>query len=144
MKPTKPVADALYTFVKENDQHAAPLQADHELVIDTARTERLLGRFDRIRKSNNTSKILVVVILVVTFLVTLYFAFLYQHDLKSVSFILGGNLLSLLVIAGWLRRIWLEGTTLDILSLLVQELPAREAIQVISTFYYGTLDRKMH
>lgn len=143
MKPTKPVTDAIYAFLKANRQTSAQLAADEQLAIDPRHIETLLGRFDHIKKSNRLGKTLAIATLIATFLVTLYFAFLYQDDIKSVSLILGGNFLSLLVITRWLRRIWLESTTLDILCVLVEDLPAKEAVQVIATFYNSTLDRKV-
>ncbi|NHZ91033.1 hypothetical protein F2P45_18705 [Massilia sp. CCM 8733] len=142
MKPTKSISDAISAFLTANNQHSAPHQGEPP-PIDPRHSATLLDRFDHIQKSNRLSKTLAIGILVGTFLVTLYFAFLYQNDIKSVSFILGGNFLSLLVIAGWLRRIWLEGTTLDILCVLLQNLPPREAVQVLATFYNGTLDRRV-
>jgi uncharacterized membrane protein len=143
MKTPKKIAGAIDSYLRSIKQHSAPSQADEQLLLNPEDKTALLARFTQINKSNSVSKALAIAVLVATFGVTLYFAFLYKHDIKSVSIILGGNLLSLLVIAGWLRRIWLEGTTLDILSLLVQGLPPKEAAEVITTFYFGTLNSKV-
>jgi hypothetical protein len=54
----------------------------------------------------------------------------------------GGTFLSMLVIVGWLRKLWFDKRTMDLLLVLVQSMSPADAAKVLTTFYFGALSPK--
>lgn len=136
------ISKVVRSYLDRVGQNQPQVLGEQTVDFDPRDKTMLLSGFAAVRKSNSLSKLLAIAVLVVIFSLTVYLALLHRNDMKFLSFILGGNFLSLLVIVGWLRRVWLEGTTLDILSLLIQSMSPQEAVQVISTFYFTAIDKK--
>jgi hypothetical protein len=54
----------------------------------------------------------------------------------------GGTFLSMLGIVGWLRKLWFDKRTMDLLLDLVQSMSPADAAKVLTTFYFGALSPK--
>jgi hypothetical protein len=54
----------------------------------------------------------------------------------------GGTFVSLLGIVGWLRKLWFDKRTMDLLLVLVQSMSPADAAKVLTAFYFGALSPK--
>jgi hypothetical protein len=117
----------------ESAERADPKKHDPEAV------SRMISRFQaRQREATGILKAAVIALFV---LLALAAAVIYYHrmDPKVVAGVLGGQLLGLLVIVVWLRRLWLEKTVIDTLLILIASMPPVEAAQLIIRFHFRSL-----
>ena len=54
----------------------------------------------------------------------------------------GGTFLSLLGIVAWLRKLWFDKRTMDLLLALTQSMTPADAAKALTSFYFGALTAK--
>lgn len=96
----------------------------------------LLSRMKQDHVINGISKLSAIAMLLVTFALFIFLAVHYRNDVTNLLRILGGNVLTLLLVVAWMRKIWLEGTMLAMLTVVTEKLPPVEAAKVITSVYY--------
>ncbi|HSZ62580.1 MAG TPA: hypothetical protein VK828_12335 [Terriglobales bacterium] len=119
---------------------AAALHAPETL----AAAQRSLER--RLREdAKRTDRIIVVavVLLCCLFFAGLGLVFYYRNSPGQLTIVFGGGaFLSLLGIVGWLRKLWFDKRTMDLLLVLVQSMNPADAAKMLATFYFGALSPK--
>jgi hypothetical protein len=66
----------------------------------------------------------------------------YRHTPNIAILVMGGNGLQLLLLVGWLRRLWMEKTTVETLLIAVEELPPNDAARLLTAFYFRAIRAK--
>jgi F0F1-type ATP synthase assembly protein I len=110
-----------------------PTEADTQFLISALQTKS---------KENGTIIIVAVILLFALFCVGIGFAIYFRDSPAAISSVLGGNLLVLLGIVAWLRRLWFDKNTMDTLMLIIPGLSASEAAKVVTSFYFRAVKVK--
>ena len=77
------------------------------------------------------------------FVAALIVVFKLIHSPQALTTVLGGSLLSLLVIAWQLRSMWRERVAVELLLVLLPELKPEAALRAVEAMYFSSL-RKPH
>lgn len=127
------VVDAYLERIGQNrvqelgEQRPEPSKEDQAFLIEGLR---------RTRRFNANIIIVAIIILCAIFLLGAFLVIYYRSAPQTMAMVFGGNFLSLLVIVAWLRRLWFEKSTLDLLTALLPSLPAADAAQVVTTWRF--------
>jgi hypothetical protein len=79
--------------------------------------------------------IVVVVLLCALFFTGIGLAIYHRDHPGFMSALIGGNLLSLLAVVAWLRRILIEKTQMDLSMALIEALPPEQSVVFMMTLY---------
>jgi alkylhydroperoxidase family enzyme len=113
------------------------------LEILTGAQNSLERRLREDAKSTDRIIVVAVVLLCCLFFAGLGLVFYYRDSPGHVAAMFGGgSFLSLLGIVGWLRKLWFDKRTMDLLLVLVQSMSPADAAKVLATFYFGALSPK--
>jgi hypothetical protein len=94
-------------------------------------------------KSTDRIIVVAVVLLCCLFFAGLGLVFYYRDSPEQVKVMFGGGtFLSLLGIVAWLRKLWFDKRTMDLLLVLVQSMSPTDAAKVLATFYFGAFSPK--
>lgn len=87
--------------------------------------------------------VVAVVLLCCLFVAGLGLVIYYRDSPERVEVMFGGGtFVSLLGIVAWLRKLWFDKRTMDLLLVLVQSMSPADAAKVLTTFYFGALSLK--
>ena len=100
-------------------------------------TERLLGE----AKVNKTIIIVLVTLHVLLFLLASSLVVLYKDRLAQIRSVIGGSVLSFLVILTRLQGVWREKCGFDLLLATVPKLSAKDAANLVETIYFASKQR---
>ncbi len=95
-------------------------------------------------KFNKGIIVVAISVLCAIFLLGIFLVIYYRDSPTAIAAILGGNFFSLLVIVGWLRRLWLENSTMGALLAIVEGMTPREAAKVITTWHFRAIKERKH
>jgi len=104
---------------------------------------RFSGRLKRQSDRNSYLMAAAVAVLCLLFVVCVFLVVYYRHSPKTTMLVFGGNILQLIVIVAWLRRLWLDKNTMEALLIVADELPPLEAAKIITNFYFKVLTTKV-
>ncbi|MEX3846254.1 hypothetical protein [Paraburkholderia sp. BR10882] len=99
----------------------------------------LLQRFDKTQRLADVALIAAIATLLIIFFIFTALIFIYRNNLAYFSTLTGGDLLSMLTIVSWLRRLWLEKTTIETLRVFLVKMKPEDAAQIITTFYFNAM-----
>ena len=102
----------------------------------------LLESFKSQQTFNRGIVVVAISVLCAIFLLGVFLVVYYRDSPSAIVAILGGNFFSLLVIVGWLRKLWLENSTMGALLLITKDVPAREAAAIITTWHFRAMKEK--
>jgi hypothetical protein len=127
----------------EADASTAPSLGEEPNEIDAAKvTPKLVSGLQMLQGTDRHLILVLVVLICVLFLTGLGLVIYYRDNPTRVSLVLGGNYLSLLVIVGFLRRIWLEKRTIDALLVIAESLKPAEAAKTLVAFHFRCMQAK--
>jgi len=95
--------------------------------------------------ATSTDRIVVaaVVLLCCLFVAGLGLVVYYRNSPEHAAVLFGGGtFVSLLGIVAWLRKLWFDKRTMDLILVLVQSMSPADAAKVLTTFYCGALSPK--
>src|SRR5260370_5706216 len=98
--------------------------------ITPADKDRLHHIIDGQQRFNNRILLVAVVMVGLVFLLGVGFAVLHRENPTALGVALGGNLFSLLVTVGWIRKFWIEKGLLDLARLATEEMAPEQAIEL--------------
>ena len=127
----------------EASASTAPPLGEEANQIDPAKvTPKLVSGLQTLQGTDRHLILVLVVLICVLFSMGLGLVIYYRENPTRVSMVLGGNYLSLLVIVGFLRRIWLEKRTIDALLVIVESLKPAEAAKTLVDFHFRCMQAK--
>ena len=85
--------------------------------------------------------IIYVSMICILFCFGIFLLFYYLNSPNKIAIIFGGTFLSMLAISDRLRRLWHEKNTLDIIWILVQDLPPEQIATVIEILYWNMFQK---
>jgi len=98
--------------------------------ITLAEKTRLQQIIERQQRFNNGILLVAVVMVGLVFVLGIAFAAYHRDNPTAVGLAFGGNLFSLLVTVGWIRKLWIEKGLLDLARLATEEMAPEEAIEL--------------
>lgn len=110
--------------------------------IAPAEKERLQHIIERQQRFNNGILLVAVVMVGLVFVLGIAFAAYHRDNPTAVGVAFGGNLFSLLVTVGWIRKFWIEKGLLDLARIATEEMAPEEAIELAMTIYWRVLKHK--
>jgi hypothetical protein len=99
-------------------------------------------RMSDLARKNGYMMHVAVGLLVALFLFCIFLVIYYRAQPNTAILLVGGNALQLVVLVGWLRRLWVEKTAVETLLISIEELPPSEAAKILLGFYFRTLKAK--
>ncbi len=94
-------------------------------------------------KSTDRIVVAAVVLLCCLFVAGLGLVVYYRNSPEHAAVLFGGGtFVSLLGIVAWLRKLWFDKRTMDLLLVLVQSMSPADAARVLTAFYFGALSPK--
>jgi len=88
---------------------------------------------------NKNLIILYVSLLFALFGISIFFVFYHFTSHETGGIIFSGYFLSILIIVDRLRRLWHEKSVMDMVLIVVKELPPQEIVRVIETLYWNSI-----
>jgi hypothetical protein len=110
--------------------------------ITSAEQERLHQIIEAQQRFNNRILLFAVVMVGLVFLLGVGFAALHRDNPTALGVAFGGNLFSLLVTVGWIRRFWIEKGLLDLARLATEEMAPEQAIELAMIIYWRLLKHR--
>ena len=138
--PTSSVRKTIDAYLTKTGQRDTPIlgrEIDHAAIKDAAPS--LLSQLQKSQASAGLIIFIAVGLLCALFVVGVALIFYYRNSPGTIALIFGGNFFSLLIIVFWLRRLWLEKTTIDTLMVLVSGMSTAEAAKVIVGFHFKAI-----
>jgi hypothetical protein len=92
--------------------------------------------------AKKTDRIIVVAVLLLCclFAAGLALGIYYRDSPQNVAILFGGGaFVSMLGIVGWLRKLWFDKRTMDLLLSLTQSMKPDDAAKALTSFYFGAL-----
>lgn len=127
-------------YLESVDQQDTPvLGKKQDQAAINAAAPAMLSSLQQSQASARLIIIVAVILLCALFIVGIALVFYYRDLPGTITFIFGGNFFSLLIVVFWLRRLWLEKTTIDTLLVLVSKLPPEEAAKIIVSFHFKSI-----
>jgi hypothetical protein len=84
--------------------------------------------------------VVAVVLLCCLFAAGLALGIYYRASPQNVAVLFGGGtFVSMLGIVGWLRKLWFDKRTMDLLLALTQSMKPDDAAKALTSFYFGAL-----
>jgi hypothetical protein len=96
---------------------------------------------ERVRVSDRLVAV-VVALLAILFLTGIGLAIYHRDKPEFMSAIIGGDLLSLLAVVAWMRRIIVEKTQIDLSIAMIEALPPEQSAVFLMTLYERLLGRR--
>ena len=112
-------------------QKASP--ADKEKVEQVIAEQRVF---------NSRVVTLAISMLVAIFIIAVAVALYHINRPAVATAAIGGNLLSLVLIVSWMRRLWIERGIIDLAQVAIRELAPEEGIKLACSLYFGLLASK--
>lgn len=101
------------------------------------------------RRLQKDAKMTDAIILVAVVLLCCLFVFgimvmvYYRNSPQKLALVFaGGSFGSMLLIVGWLRKLWFDKRTMDLLLALTQSMNPMDAAKAVTSFYFGALTEK--
>ena len=132
----------LHDFADSAGQLTAKPMGDVAEPQKTGDVGRVRQQMSELARKNGYIMQIAVGLVVVLFVFCLGVVVYYRQTPKVAITLMGGNLLQLVLLAGWLRRLWIEKTTLETLLIATEELPPAEASKLLLAFYFKALKAK--
>jgi hypothetical protein len=96
---------------------------------------------DLVRKNGYMMHVAVGIVLAL-FLFCIAVVVYYRNNPNTAVMVMGGNSLQLVLLVGWLRRLWVEKTAVETLLIATEELPPADAAKLLLSFYFKVLKSK--
>jgi hypothetical protein len=94
-------------------------------------------------KRTDTIIVVAVVALCCLFVFGIVVMVYYRNSPQTIAIVFeGGSFGSMLVMVGWLRKLWFDKRTMDLLLALTQSMNPADAAKVVTSFYFGALIAK--
>lgn len=132
--------EAVQSYLKDTGQSTAPTFGTAKANHDDGKTQVL---FERLRKSQEKAdKIIAIAVacLVVLFVFVMGLVIYLVDKPATINVLLGGNIFAILIIVGWLRKLWLEKSAIDTMLVMVADLPPAEGAKLILEFYFRSMN----
>jgi hypothetical protein len=110
--------------------------------ITPADKERLHNIIDGQQRFNNRILLVAMMMVGLVFLLGVGFAVLHRDNPTALGVAFGGNLFSLLVTVGWVRKFWIEKGLLDLARLATEEMAPEQAIELAMIIYWRLLKHR--
>jgi hypothetical protein len=130
------VEETVITYLKQIGQLEAQDLGSKRQEVTVANKEFLLDSFQRQASANGKIIAVAVALLCVLFAVGVGLVIYFKNSPAALTAVAGGNLMSLLGIVAWLRRLWFEKNTMVALYLVAANLSPQEAAKVIVSFHF--------
>jgi hypothetical protein len=110
--------------------------------ITPAEKKRLQDIIERQQRFNGRILLVAVVMVGLVFVLGIAFAVYHRDNPTAVGVAFGGNIFSVLVTVGWVRKLWIEKGLLDLARIATEEMAPEEAIELAMTIYWRVLKHK--
>jgi len=110
--------------------------------VSQAEKEKVEQVIAQQRTFNSRVLTLAISMLVAIFLAAMFLALYHINRPTFAAAAIGGNLLSLLLIVSWMRRLWIERGIIDLAQVAIRGLPPDEGIKLACSMYFGLLAAK--
>jgi hypothetical protein len=108
---------------------AAQSSLERSLQKDTKRTDAII--------------LVAVVVLCCLFVFGIVVMVYYRNSPQTLALVFeGGSFGSMLVIVAWLRKLWFDKRTMDLLLALTQSMNPADAAKAVTSFYFGAMIAK--
>jgi hypothetical protein len=111
-----------------------------QIKVSAEMQAKLVTQLEQTRATSTRFAIIAAVAHFFILFIAIGFAYYFRDSSTVVTTLLGGSTLTLLVIATRLVALWREKTTSDILITILPNLSPEEAIRVLESIYYKSLE----
>jgi hypothetical protein len=132
----------LKDFTEAINQDVASPLGEEEQTSSVVPLASATNRMTQLAHSNAYMMNIAVAIVVLLFVGCILLVIYYRHAPNTAILVMGGNGLQLLLLVSWLRRLWIEKTTVETLLVAVEALPPAEAAKILVAFYFNATNGK--
>ena len=136
------LSNILSEFVQGTGQDIAQPMGEGNVSSSESAVAQASHRMSQLARSNAYIMNAAVAVVICLFLGCVALVIYYRHEPNTAILVMGGNGLQLLLLVGWLRRLWIEKTTVETLLVAAEVLPPSDAAKLLVAFYFRATQRK--